>query len=411
MTGHRKDMKGQIDWRINIRFGQIHISTRRTEGPWVGRSRLWANFSQRKNSFHRFEEWCLEQNRKATPTLGFQTGFTDDLKGEQFTRRIREGIATETILVQVNASDKKPINFSMEFDDFHEKKHLILGQQGRIGELHISGAHELEISGAVVNVGLIRGGCNLLRFCDCAFKLLKHESGAAADRIILENCFIGTLDLGDRSIKNLFVYGGTIRTINCPAADAENPLIADALFSDVGFPTSTKESGILRGAQPYRNLRAHFQRLQNYRAANLMRSLELNTELEDEKGLTKWINRINGFFADHGQKPERPLWWAAAIIVFAIIYLTILDGGSLNPEQQYFGWRETLVGSDMYDRFRRSLLLVAQSAINPLGALGPRQLLVADTNAGMFVTGLTGVVVDIFALMSIVGIRRCFKMK
>ena len=58
------------------------------------------------------------------------------------------------------------------------------------------------------------------------------------------------------------------------------------------FPTkcyngrATKNrSNLLEGAQAYRSLQAHLENLHNTPIANLMRSLELTTERQDESGL------------------------------------------------------------------------------------------------------------------------------
>ena len=235
--------------------------------------------------------------------------------------------------------------------------------------------------------------------------------GRATD-LELHRCWVGRLHVQGLSLSRLVINSGSVRSINCPAPHEENPFVGSVSISpDVDFPTSPT-SKLLGGSQGYRNIRHHLEDLQNVPAANLMRHIELQTDFHyrEDTGLRRFINRVYGIFSDHGNSPGKPLVWMVGLWVFVGVALFFFDGGAQAlPDPLFAGWREVLRGEGNWSQFARTIYLILQSTFNPLGLLGSRHLIVAESEWAHLLLIVQGLCSDLWIAMSIFGIRKRFK--
>ena len=141
--------------------------------------------------------------------------------------------------------------------------------------------------------------------------------GEAFCDLTLTNCWIGDLWIHNNSFKALRISNGSIRNIECPLPNSQDNPFGGlvAITDDVNFPVSPR-SRLLKGAQGYRNVRAHLEKIENGQASNLMRALELARERYDDRGLIKYVNWAYGYFAKHETQARVPNLLDASALSF-----------------------------------------------------------------------------------------------
>lgn len=197
------------------------------------------------------------------------------------------------------------------------------------------------------------------------FSSISQDPPASSMKI--SDSWIGRLYIGSKYIKDLNVERAWILAINCPAADNENPFTGSVKFRKVKMPTSEEMSLVYKetGTQQYRNLKAHFENLQNGPMAGLMRAKELASERENlHSKLTVYFSWLYFLISDYGQKPERAFKWFFGLLILNIFILFLTDGvvvASGNSGAWQSGWS----GDDLWSQFVRAVVLTFQTAINP----------------------------------------------
>ena len=142
-----------------------------------------------------------------------------------------------------------------------------------------------------------------------------------------------------------------------------------------------------------------------------MRSLELRTERHDDRGLNRVVNWVYGACANYGYSPGRPLLIAALLYILAAFFFLWYDGGSLGMNTtDYHGWSAVFADPGKPGIVARSVLLPLQTILNPFGLFGVRKLVVAATLWGQIVLILQGILTYLLFLMTILGIRKRFKL-
>ena len=269
----------------------------------------------------------------------------------------------------------------------------------------LQNAGQAKITSTIIRTLRVTGATSSVGISDCCIARLILDPNMDTD-ISIHGSWIGQLDLVERAINNLEIKGGSVRNLTCPSPDKGSPFSGSVSFSDVKLPTSSSSSRLFKGAQSYRNLRAHLQVLENAPAVNLMRSLELRTERHSEGGFTKFISWMYGTFADYGRQPGRS--FACAIVVWFITVLAIFvwDGGTVGMDaEHYTGWRKLLLEDSDWGSARRALLLPIQSIFDPFGLFSTRKLVLASTGWGHILLIVQGVITDAFLAMTIFGVR------
>lgn len=221
---------------------------------------------------------------------------------------------------------------------------------------------------------------------------------------------IGVLNLESNSLKHFEMVGGCLLNINCPAPGEGNPFTGTVSFSaDVFFPRD-RHRYLLKGPQPYRNLRHHLRDLENAQMANLIHSAELAVERDDDSLPNRIISRLYELFSDFGSSALRPLMWlvACAAVSFFATYLT--SGTALALQQdQYVGWQSIFLRADYIGDAFKALYLSIQPVANPLGIFAKTPLLIAKSPWLALWLSFQGFVSVVLIALTIFAIRRRFK--
>lgn len=264
---------------------------------------------------------------------------------------------------------------------------------------------DLSVEGAVIDILLINGeGNREIDLNNCCIRKIDILNGRLI-KLNLYKCLIGQLHLQKQSINTLSVKEGGIISISCPPPGEDNPFFGSVTFQDVYFPTSKNPSNIFKGPQQYRNMRAHFEALQNSPAASLMRAKELASERETDKGLSKFFNYIYFFVSDYGLSPGRPLRLLLYLYILMAAFIFAFDGAGINTSQKSF---EELLPS-IKEKAKRSLLIPIQTMVNPAGIFLNNQITSAQTRKGKIIILFLSLTADGLIIFTIAGLRKRFK--
>lgn len=329
----------------------------------------------------------------------------------EFSEQVRLAALSADAHIFVNTEMGGSLRLFLNVDLSNDERSRVLSRHSKshFRELTLRRTKGANISGALIRDLIIGDEAGPIELERCYVGLMRIRDGVRAD-IELRHCWIGNLVLGEEALARLSVTGGSIRAIESPPPHRGNPFVGSVTISDVVMPTTPK-SLLLKGPQTYSNLRSHLEKLGNVPAANLMRARELATERHYERGLTRLVNWIYEFFGDHGLRAGRPLAWAFLAYGVAFALVVGLDGGKWSPDATlYFGWRTVLTEQALYGDIARSAFLCLQSIINPFGIFGPRSLVVPGTVTGQAILAVQGLFTDLMLFLTILGIRRRFKL-
>jgi|GEM_PF-3477591 len=269
----------------------------------------------------------------------------------------------------------------------------------------------VSIKGAAIRTLNIHSNAGQFDIENCYIGFLQIQSGTTQRMVNIKNCWIGRLELTSASVDSLSVGGGGIAFIKTPPPDRENPITGTASFVDVLLPTNRKQTQLFTGTQPYRNLRSHMEKLNNGPMANMFRTLELKSERkESDKKLTWLLNGLYDITSGYGSSPGKPLIWLIALYLACTAMALCYDTG-VTPlaDDQYVGWRANL-NNENTGHIWRAFFLPLQSMISPAGLLSTRNLVVAQTALGGTIFSIFGLFMDALVFLSILAIRKRFKL-
>lgn len=366
-----------------------------------------------------FEQWCEGKEPPLRDADFDFRGFSNERRdltseriAEKFTNDVMEAAQRQTtpFRVVISAPDVPLPGLALDFSNTFKPSDLKADTVSHISQLALSSKTTVRIVGGVIHTLILQSDRPEIELEGCCIARLVAARNARA-RIVLRNTWIGRLSLEPSSVRAMELNGGSVRDIECPLPDDDNPFTGSASIAvDVDFPTSRRWR-LLQGAQGYTNIRAHLGKLENVPAANLMRSLELRTEREQDSGFIKIVSWTYGAFANYGLSPGRPLTCAAFLYFAMFAVILCFDKGALGiPENLYSGWQVTLMGDDFWAVFRRSVFLPLQSMVNPLGLFGVRKFVVAATGWAHVLLTVQGLLTDALLFMVILGIRKRFKL-
>jgi hypothetical protein len=225
-------------------------------------------------------------------------------------------------------------------------------------------------------------------------------------RVRLTNCWIGSLVL-EAEVGDFGMFGGAVLGITCSAAHGRNPFVGSVNFTGVHFPRAPSER--VFDAQPYRNMRAHMQRLENAPMVSLFHTLEQAVERRMETNLfNRFVSHAYELLSDYGSSIPRPASWFLGLLLLTSALASGLDWAVANPT--HYAWQEGLARTSHWRAVERGLLLTLQGTLNPFGIFGsvsavlPRNGFVV---AWMFFHGLFSATL---AALFILALRRRFKM-
>jgi len=160
----------------------------------------------------------------------------------------------------------------------------------------------------------IRTDVNLVNV-SIAYLSISHGQSATFN---LSNCFIANLILQGNCIRNFYVSGGAIFNIQCPPPRSENPFNGSVHFdNNVYFP---RRSGrLLRGAQSYRNMRAHMAALENAPMVSRFHELEQMVERENLGRFDRFLSRGYRFLSNYGSSSWKPVIWLLSLMFLTFV--------------------------------------------------------------------------------------------
>lgn len=245
-----------------------------------------------------------------------------------------------------------------------------------------------------------------LERCDVA----QLRVGSVRAELRTKQTNIGVLYLHANSLDHFEMVGGCLLNIYCPSPGEPNPFTGTVSFSaDVFFPRD-RHRYLLKGPQPYRNLRHHLRDLENAQMANLIHSAELAVERDDDSLPNRIISRLYELFSDFGSSALRPLVWLVvfAVVSFSATYFTSGATLTLQPNQ-YVGWQSIFLRTDCVGDAFKALYLSIQPVANPLGIFAKTPLLIAKSPWLALWLSFQGFVSVVLIALTIFAIRRRFK--
>lgn len=369
-----------------------------------------------KTSNNEFEAWCLNKvhpghinTLKVTEIFDSHRKRTSDL----------EEAKDLTIEEIRNAGEQhEPVNLhvqsfgnlkSFDLSHFHSPKTERIDEDSRSNYWDLISSQDTQVSfgSAIIRNFRINGSGQDAKISDCFIERL--SVGGDSNILTLTDCFVGTLVIQSACLSGLMVTGGTIRAVECPASDADNPFTGSVTFTNVDWPTRRSQSRLFEGPQQFRNLRAHMRKLENVPETANMRALELASEREADTGTNFIVSWLYGAISDYGRSPAKPFFLAVGLYLFmaGAVYVGDATQLGLKDLEIYVGWRSALLNSDS----ARAFFLPLQSMINPGGIFGAKILVVAANGWWQTATVIQGLFCDLFLAMSAFAIRKRFKVQ
>jgi hypothetical protein len=227
-------------------------------------------------------------------------------------------------------------------------------------------------------------------------------------KIVIENCWIGTLDCHGGEITDLSIRGGGILSIISRAAHENNPFKGSIHFKKVYLPR--QPGGRLVDAQPYRNMRAHMIKLENTPMVSLFHTLEQAVErIQTENYFDKSVSWLYEQLSDYGSSIRRPAAWFFGLFLTTLVVVTCL-GGAVAVSTGSHGWYGGLDHTSHWHAVERVVLLTLQGTLNPLGLFGSNSVIIPANGKVAAWMIAHSICSTIFAALFVLALRRRFKM-
>lgn len=326
----------------------------------------------------KFECWCLDLKSigkdilRASYRVSFSRPdiqYVDTTPEDELLRIIMErASARESINLLIDGS--KIINCSMDFFEHsgskYEPKDMEFTKPSHFYQLDINGAvKKLTIRGGIIENLIISMIIPEIIIENCCIGRFSFKAGNQPN-MRLENCWIGKLTLHGGAVHDFLIKDGWICNIKTLPPEEANPFRGSVTFKNVGLPTSEDRSALYKGSQQYRNLRSHFEKLQNGPMAGLMRAKELASDRESDSGVSWFFNWVYCIASGYGRRPGWAFIWSLVFLLINIMILTGSDGvrvDSLNLSQGT--WQLEWQGDGFRSQFGRASILTFQTVINP----------------------------------------------
>ena len=280
---------------------------------------------------------------------------------------------------------------------------------GKIKDIAFLNTGNVNITNARIEEINVYSDCGKVGLYNCRIDRLyikvPSRRSAQTTSLVLTQCNVNNLSIEARSLFDLIVYQSNIEIVSVPAPHHGNPF---------GGSVSLLESHIsAKKTEPsmFSYLRRHLEQLDHTPNISMVRALELESERRFERGVSRFLSNWYSFFAAQGMQPGRPLCWALALAVVTGIVLVFYDGGGSmgysRPEDTTFpGFHEILSESPEL----RTVFLVLQAPLQPLGLFSAFKVVVANTTLGAFMLAVLGLMGDALIITTVVSLRRRFRM-
>lgn len=281
--------------------------------------------------------------------------------------------------------------------------------RGQVIAIHVSRRVELTLENLAVGAMGISAG-EVARFelkeCDVSHVSINRVQA----EIVTAETNIGTLQIFGKSLSHFEMAGGCLLDIRCPPPGADNPFTGTVSFSPSVFFSRDRRQYLLKGPQPYRNLRYHLRSLENAQMANFIHSAELAVERDDDTWPNRAISRLYELFSDFGSSALRPLVWLATLAAISFVWAYVADGPALTLERdRYIAWQTIFLRTDWAGDVFKASYLALQPIANPLGIFGKTPLLIAKSPWLALWLSFQGFVSVVLIALTIFAIRRRFK--
>src|SRR5258706_2568431 len=328
----------------------------------------------------------------------------EDWEEEQFFKKIEASLRGEdgpfaaTINVGVEAGrEYKIVGPDAPSDSYIQS----LGLEAGLITLTLS---NLSIRTLYVNASAVN-----LHLNNCNIGELQVQNAREAG-IRMDKSNIGTLRVHQTSLGHYEMQGGSLLNVVCPPPGLGNPFTGTVAFTeDVFFPRE-RDTYILPGPQPYRNLRYHLRALENAQMANLIHSAELAVEREDETWTNQFVSYLYEGMSDFGSSALRPFLWLLLFYALSVCAIFYSDGAEVPPVFDLVGWQRALI-DPAWGEYWRALYLALQPVVNPIGIFGPKVLLIPRYPSLALWLSVHGFLGLILLALVIFAIRRRFKIQ
>lgn len=309
----------------------------------------------------------------------------------------------ECLQLKIDSAGVFLLNFS-EGSGFDE----VLNGPEHFVKLYVNAAIDgLEISNAKIHRLQIHNAVKgLVSIENCLINFITFRPGS--ESLTIYNSWVGSLELGPASLKTFYSSRSWFGSIECPTPDQENPFGGFVDFNDVKIPTSQQSTLHNTGAQPFRNMRSHMEKLGNGPMAGYMRAKELASERETtDSWVTKSFNYLYWIASGYSLKPGKALLWAFGFLAASTIFLWSTDGVNVTAESGT--WQMDLCKEGNWNRLGRAVVLSAQTTINPLSVFNSKSAFTFKTTIGAGVDFLSSVAGWGSMLFAIFAIRKRMK--
>jgi len=368
-----------------------------------------------RNKYDDFEQWCDAIKEREVESALNLADYAKGMEGTnaqivaRFTGEVRTKIQDGKLSlhnVSINGNQARGERFRLDLSKLSPNLQIHKDSKLHVFSIYTQDSGACELNSVIIGRLAIGRNATHLSLDHCRVGSLLIVTSEKLTNVQIKDSWIGYLEVKSRTVHDLLIEGGTIRSVRCPAPDEENPFTGHVRFENVNFPTDLKPR-FREGAQPYTNLRAHLEELQNAPMAGLMRSFELKTERHKDRGFNKFWNYVWGWCANYGYSPGRPLWIILVLYLAVALGLWRWDGGALTQDlNQYETWEVWLERHDWF----RAAYLPLRPIISPLGALGGGSPVDAATLGGKLALVVQGIATYLLIAMTAVGVRKRFKL-
>lgn len=366
-----------------------------------------------------FIEWCKKMPQEINSIVFTETitrlkwKENEDLE-KRFFDYVQDEISKNNFNgFQINKILRKANTFNGGNSSYENPLCKILINHQVINPLLIKNTHVnlLQITPGTGDILIELEDCNVSKL---VLPSLANVSTTARGFLKIRNSWIGTLQLGSKTICDFDMSGGGILSIECPSPQEINPFNGSVTFQNVFLPRKT-EGYPLKGAQPYRNMRYHLKALENTGMADLYHAAELAIERETDTRTNRILSRLYETFSDFGGSTIRPIMWLLLVFSFSVLFYYSSDGITLAlDEKMYTGWRDVFVVStqnEISSRAAKASIYAAQQLVNPLGIMGSKSLLIPKNLFILIWATIQSLISTTLLTLLILAIRRRFKLK
>lgn len=365
-----------------------------------------------------FERWCLnpkwpDERPKKIVAQDYQKS---DLPAEQqmptFWSDVKAA-ATESSNIQIDTTAR-----NQPHQDISEELKGVTARR-----FNLNDAPDASLQGAKIGLLNVMPRNVRLELVNCEIGVLSFHPEVKSN-VTIKNCKIGNVKAYPGTFSGLEISRSGFLNFDCPQPGGGNPFTGSVSVDRSSyFMTHKKPKTVFAGSQCYTSVRVHLEELQNAPAAARFRALELDAERQFDTGITWLTSSIYKLLANYGLSPGRPLFIAMILYLTAIPIVYAYDGGGSPgmPSNRYQGYLSSFteecqpkqgdaIARICESRMWRSAFLPFQAIGGPIVLFSANKLVVPNKTKTAVALGAYGIVMDLLLFLSILSLRRRFKL-